>query len=307
MGDNKETVSIIIPNFNNAQTLGRAIESCLNQNQHADEIIVIDDGSTDNSSDVIKKFSDSITCDFQTNSGVSAARNRGIQIAKSKWIMFLDADDEFMPNRISAHAKHFSRNAGAIISDQLNIDAATQASITASSKSEINEKYRDSELKKGVELKEKDIETLLTQGPIEIRSLSVKREVLMNLSGFPKGVRIGEDFILFAKILNTTPTIYTNDVVAKYNIHTNSALRANKIKSQREFIQTLNTAASLIPETKRFIKAGINNRARNEKINLAYQLIKNQERKQALTCALSTLFKHKDIKSAIALISVIRG
>jgi glycosyltransferase involved in cell wall biosynthesis len=89
-------VSIIIPVYNAEKFIAETISSVINQEYKNWELIIIDDGSTDNSLEIIKEFvekDERITCLRQTNSGVSSARNRGINIAKGDYISFLDADD----------------------------------------------------------------------------------------------------------------------------------------------------------------------------------------------------------------------
>jgi len=86
-------VSVIVPCFNAAGTVGEAIRSALDQDQDGLEIIVIDDGSTDASADVIRSFGDRIRAEFGPNRGASAARNRGTALAHGEFIQYLDADD----------------------------------------------------------------------------------------------------------------------------------------------------------------------------------------------------------------------
>ena len=90
-----DLVSIIIPNFNHAQYIGDAIQSVLVQKYRNFEIIVVDDGSTDNSREVITKFGDKVKYIWQENQGLSAARNTGIQAARGNYIGLLDADDMY--------------------------------------------------------------------------------------------------------------------------------------------------------------------------------------------------------------------
>ncbi|REG91518.1 glycosyltransferase family 2 protein [Algoriphagus antarcticus] len=85
--------SVIIPTFNRVKTLGRAIDSVLNQIYHGFELIVIDDGSEDDTPQFIQGFS-KVIYDRQQNQGVCAARNRGAEIATKEWLIFLDSDDE---------------------------------------------------------------------------------------------------------------------------------------------------------------------------------------------------------------------
>ncbi len=94
------SVSVIVPIHNRAALIPRVLGSVYQQSHLPDEIIVVDDGSTDGVREkIINTFSD-VTYLYQKNKGVSAARNRGIQQAKGKWIAFLDSDDEWLPNKL---------------------------------------------------------------------------------------------------------------------------------------------------------------------------------------------------------------
>jgi glycosyltransferase involved in cell wall biosynthesis len=88
-----EGLAVIIPNYNYARFIGEAITSVLSQNDLPQEIIVVDDGSTDNSREIIASFGDKIHAIYQENQGVAAARNTGIATAKQPFIICLDADD----------------------------------------------------------------------------------------------------------------------------------------------------------------------------------------------------------------------
>ncbi len=94
----KPIASVIIPTFNRERYLPIAIESVFNQIFKDYEIIVVDDGSTDNTQGVIEKYNKKIKYIYQNNAGVSSARNEGIRNAKGEWIAFLDSDDEWLPD-----------------------------------------------------------------------------------------------------------------------------------------------------------------------------------------------------------------
>ncbi|MBU2691294.1 MAG: glycosyltransferase family 2 protein [Candidatus Eisenbacteria bacterium] len=98
MGSEDETqdgslISVIIPCYNAGKYIAEAIRSVLAQNHSPLEIIVIDDGSTDNSSEVISNFGEPVHYTYQQNAGISAARNTGLEQARGSTIAFLDADD----------------------------------------------------------------------------------------------------------------------------------------------------------------------------------------------------------------------
>ena len=97
------SVSVVIPVFNAESYIERALDSILQQTSPADEIIVVDDGSTDQTAVKIKKYEPYITYLYQKNSGANEARNLGIQRAFADWVAFLDADDCWMPDKLGCH------------------------------------------------------------------------------------------------------------------------------------------------------------------------------------------------------------
>jgi glycosyltransferase involved in cell wall biosynthesis len=96
-------VTIIIPCYNAELYVATAIQSALRQTYQNREVIVIDDGSTDNSLNVIRSFGNKIRSESGPNRGASSARNRGLALARGKYIQFLDADDFISPNKIELH------------------------------------------------------------------------------------------------------------------------------------------------------------------------------------------------------------
>lgn len=104
------TVSVIIPTFNRAWTLSSAIDSVLAQSFQDFELIIVDDGSTDNSNALLTQYGDTIKVLPQANRGVSAARNRGIHAARGRLIAFLDSDDEWMPEKLAVQVEFFKQN-----------------------------------------------------------------------------------------------------------------------------------------------------------------------------------------------------
>ncbi len=108
-------VSVIIPTFNRAWALETAIDSVLAQDYNSIEIIVIDDGSTDNTQDLLKGYKNKIRVLTQENRGVSAARNFGIKSSHGEFIALLDSDDAWEPNKISCQIAFFEQNPRALI------------------------------------------------------------------------------------------------------------------------------------------------------------------------------------------------
>lgn len=103
---NKPFFSIIIPLYNKEKSIARTLQGILNQSYPDFEIVVINDGSTDHSVDVVSQFHDErLHLYSQTNSGPSKARNEGVKHSMADWIVFLDADDEITPGALEYYAK----------------------------------------------------------------------------------------------------------------------------------------------------------------------------------------------------------
>ncbi len=105
-------ISVVIPVYNAADTVERAIDSVLHQTVPVAEIILIDDGSTDRTAQTVQKYGSAIRYFHYENAGLPVARNRGIDQAQSEWIAFLDADDEWLPHCVESHAKLHALNPG---------------------------------------------------------------------------------------------------------------------------------------------------------------------------------------------------
>ncbi|NEP81377.1 MAG: glycosyltransferase family 2 protein, partial [Okeania sp. SIO3B3] len=117
-------VSVIIPVYNGDRYISQAIESVLVQTYRSYEIIVIDDGSTDNTRLVLEPYIEDIRYVYQENQGVSAARNHGIDLARGELIAFLDADDFFLPDKLTGQVGVFDAqpNLGIVHSGWRRVD-----------------------------------------------------------------------------------------------------------------------------------------------------------------------------------------
>jgi len=112
MAKENPTVSVIIPTYNRAHLISRAIKSVLNQTYQDFELIVVDDGSTDNTEEVIQNFKDKRIKYFRhkINRGGNMARNTGLKNSKGQYIAFLDSDDEWLPEKLEKQLKVFAES-----------------------------------------------------------------------------------------------------------------------------------------------------------------------------------------------------
>ena len=111
----KTQVSVIIPTYNRGWTIGESVDSVLAQDYRDFELIVVDDGSTDNTPQVLDAYRGAIKVFRQENKGVSAARNRGISEASGRFIAFLDSDDLWLPQKLSRQVEFFNTTPDALI------------------------------------------------------------------------------------------------------------------------------------------------------------------------------------------------
>jgi glycosyltransferase involved in cell wall biosynthesis len=111
----KPLVSVIIPTYNRGWIIQEAIDSVLDQDFNDYELIVVDDGSQDDTLEILENYGNAIAIVHQPNRGVSAARNRGIRVAAGRLIAFLDSDDRWLPQKLSIQVKFFAENPDALI------------------------------------------------------------------------------------------------------------------------------------------------------------------------------------------------
>jgi glycosyltransferase involved in cell wall biosynthesis len=102
-------LSVVIPTYNRARFVTQAIDSALAQGKEC-EVIVVDDGSTDDTRALLNVYGDRLKYLYQSNAGVSRARNAGIEVAQGEWITFLDSDDAWLPNFLPQHLEACAKN-----------------------------------------------------------------------------------------------------------------------------------------------------------------------------------------------------
>lgn len=305
------TFSVIIPNYNNAATLGRAIDSVLAQSRAAQEIIVIDDGSVDDSRTVASAYGDRIHYVYQPNAGVSAARNAGAYLATGTWLAFLDADDTFAPERLALHADWIERDPGLdfLLGDQdfrTPDGALMHHSIDATPFGRaLLARHPDQQ---EIVLNAEDFGPLLAEGFAEIRTLSLPRATFQRLSGFPLNKKIGEDLHLVVRLcaLSRRAGVVAR-TLADYYIYPASAIRRDVIAAQLAFVATLEELAAELHSAPPALRRGLREKIRQARLSLAYMYLRKQLRRDALDSVLPLL---RPVPTWIAIrdvLSIMRG
>ena len=111
----RSLVTVIIPTFNRASFIEKCIDAILQQSHKDIELIVVDDGSTDNTPQILSKYKHQIKIITQENKGVSCARNAGLREAKGDFIAFCDSDDYWLPKKITSQLSVFEQNKDAML------------------------------------------------------------------------------------------------------------------------------------------------------------------------------------------------
>lgn len=238
MSDNP-SVSVVIPLYNKCSHIGRALKSILNQTFQDFEVIVVDDGSTDEGAAVVKLSADQrIKLIQQENRGVSSARNRGVNEASAELIAFLDADDEWMPEHLNTllRLRKNYPDAGAYGTACLIINEGSSARIGSYS----------------ADIPKEPWEGLLPSyfraaafgfPPITASTVAIPKEVFGEMGGFSTAVWIGEDTDLWGRIALKYPIAFSWRGMGMY--HTEASNRAcNRGESIKEniFIHTARDA-----------------------------------------------------------------
>ena len=185
--------SVVIPLYNKEKYIARTIRSVLAQTFDDFEVIIIDDGSTDDSVDEVKKFDDPrIRIVHQKNAGVSAARNRGIEEAKFDFIAFLDADDEWLPDylkTVELLIKKYPECSIFATQYLLNTQNASQPIHINGLSFDV-----DGIMENYFYIASKNMPPLWTS------AICVKKEAIDTVGGFPLGIKSGEDLLTWAKL-----------------------------------------------------------------------------------------------------------
>lgn len=228
-------VSIIIPCYNGRQFVGEAIKSALAQSYRNTEVVVVDDGSTDGSSDVIKKYP--VLFVQGEHQGVSVARNLGVAASHGEFLVFLDSDDQLLPNAVTAGLGAFEKNPHCLM-------AIGAHKITSDNGERIVMRQKPCALRNGYEL-------LLRSNFIECTSsVMFRRSSIRGNDAFRPGLGGAEDYELYLRLAREGALCCHNQVVTEYRLHEASASR----KSAMMLIDTLKVFSEQWPFARKSLK-----------------------------------------------------
>lgn len=243
------TISVIIPLYNKEAYIHRALESVLSQTVAPLEIIVVDDGSTDKGIQVVESFKEPrIHLIQQANSGVSAARNKGIKAAKAELIAFLDADDNWKPIFLETIVRLNN------VYPQAGLYATAYEKKMPNGKTFVPA-YTGIPKPPWEGIIPNYFKAALGKPPVWTSAVAVKRSVLDQVGFFPVGERRAEDLDLWARIALVFPIAFSHSIGATYFIDAdNRACTLSNVVSERVVVRTIRKALqnNLIQQRERY-------------------------------------------------------
>lgn len=208
-------VSVIIPTYNNGRFLAKALDSVLSQSYDAFEIVVVDDGSTDHTQAVLEPYQEHIHYVYQENGGSAMARNHGLALARGEYIVFLDADDILLPNKLAKQVSFLDQKPllGMVHSGWLIIDEGG---------SQIGERCP---WEKAPTL---DLEAWLWKKPIKMGAMMYRRHWLRHVGGFDPELRQSQDTDLMLRLALAGCTAeWMKEPTMAYRQYATSTIRRN--------------------------------------------------------------------------------
>jgi glycosyltransferase involved in cell wall biosynthesis len=206
-------ISVVIPTYNNARFVASAVESALSQSLPPAEVIVIDDGSTDATADVLAPYGESIRYIRQSNSGPAAARNRGIKAARGELIALLDADDIWLPEKLQKQ--------------QDCLDANPRAGLVHSAFLRWDDRTGDTSLRRTVECRYvgRCYHLFFFENGALPSTIFVRRECVDRIRGFDENIRKAgvEDYDFSLRIARHYDFAFVDEPLVMYRRHESNA------------------------------------------------------------------------------------
>ncbi len=200
------TISVVIPTLNRCYTLHRAIDSILKQTSSVNEIIIVDNGSTDGTRDMIQSDFAMVTYVTELKRGVSAARNKGISIANGQWIALLDSDDAWLPAKLEQQLKAYN--------DNKNVRLIHTDEIWYRKGKRVNQMKKHK--KRGGNI----FEYCLPLCCISPSSVLLHKDLVKDVGLFDENLPACEDYDMWLRITAKEPVLYVDEpLTVKYGGH----------------------------------------------------------------------------------------
>lgn len=205
-------ISVVIPTYNRARLLRRALDSVYNQSLPPQEVIVVDDGSDDDTADFIRRRYPEVRYQYQSKRGVSSARNRGIEMSCGEWIALLDSDDAWQPNKLHRQWKALQANPDylACHTDEIWVRHGR----------------RVNPMKKHAKKGGRVFQDNLPLCAISPSSVIIHRKIFERVGRFDESLPVCEDYDLWLRICSHYPILFVEEcLLTKYGGHSDQLSR----------------------------------------------------------------------------------
>ncbi|MBK9120619.1 MAG: glycosyltransferase [Phycisphaerales bacterium] len=212
-------VAVVIPTFNRAGLLPRAVDSALAQTAVAQcDIIVVDDGSSDDTPKVAARYGDRIRYVRQANAGLAAARNAGIAATTSEFIAFLDDDDLLMPDSVERRLVAFARWPMAVIIAGRALDRTSEGELRPRPLAGVP-----------LEAPFDFVPHLMEDNFVCVPTVMIRRAAVERVGPFRHGLRRAEDYEMWGRVATCGPGVILDAVLAEYTIGTHERLSCDLV------------------------------------------------------------------------------
>lgn len=206
-------VSVIMPVYNRAGTIRRAVDSVLNQNWKNLELIVVDDGSNDDSVKILQSYGDNLNLIIQENKGAYFARNHALKYVNGEFIAFIDSDDYWLPHRISSQIPLFDRSKIGLVFGNARVERQGNERNPNS----LNSFFSLFPPSRGKVTKE-----LCYQNFIPQSSVIIRRECYTRFGGFSTGNKRASDYVKWFELSLYFEFDYVPNSLFVYSLHDNN-------------------------------------------------------------------------------------
>ena len=263
------TVSVVIPTHDRGRVVVEAIESALAQTHPPLEVIVVDDGSTDDTAERVGRLRDArVRYLRRPHAGVSAARNAGIAAATGDLVAFLDSDDLWKPDKVEAEIAALARypSAGGVFSDLEKVDGATFVPSFMRRTRVFSRLLAERAYREGLLLSPRALSLcLLQEVPIKTPALTVRRSALERVGGFNEAWTSSEDWEFLLRFARRESLVYVDRPLAVIRISADSLHRRDQERGELMMLRLLASERRRVsdPEARRAATIGIVERAKH--------------------------------------------
>lgn len=259
------TVSIVIPAYNAEQFVGEAINAVLSQTYADYEVVVVDDGSTDETRAIVKTFGESVRYYYQPNGGSASARNLGVEKSRGDYIAFLDADDLWESEKLEIQLDFLRNN--------------PEIALVCSAYHYFGKKSKTSHLLSSKDAQGFLFRRLFLESFIRTSSVILKKSAFLEVGGFNEVYRLGQDYDLWLRIAKKYPIAYLGRFLVKARSHDQNTSKA-KIPLRQNTLQMIKDHY----DPRYISKSDYNKRLSDLNIYLGRNYLKKGAKQEAQTC-----------------------